>query len=796
MVVKELDYRKLKGFCTKTDFSFDSTKDLEPIHEIIGQDRAKKSIQYGLKVKKKGYNIYVAGASGTGKTTFAKRFAEEIAKNEPIPPDFCYVYNFEEPTIPKILKLKAGTGKIFRREVEEFIEQSYYELSKVLGGSDFEAKKHSIVKEMQEKRDELVKIMTSEAKESNFSAKFTNTGIYFMPIVNNEVISEEQYDQLTEDEKDEISKNTKSIQSKANEISKIIREHEKDNQQEIEQLEYTTALFVIGKSLTPLLIKYGENESIVDFLMQLKEDILENIDDFFVKENDAEESIESILPWIPKKNVIESKYAVNVFVDNSGLKHAPVVTAYNPTYSSIMGEIEYDNEYGSISTDFMKIKAGLLHKANGGYLILKAQDILSNAYAWETLRRVLTEQEIRIEPLKEYSTGVTVLNIKPESIELNVKIIMIGTFELYDLLYEYDSEFKKIFKVRADFDYEMNRDSENVIQISRFIKNFVDKENSLHFDATAIARIIEFSSRIAGNQNKLSTKFGELYEILVYAENLAKEHHSKTVSEKHVKEAIVERDYMLNMYEDKLSEAIDEGIVMISTSGEKIGEINALVVVDTGDYIFSKPSKITATTYCGKSGIVNIEKEVEMSGRIHDKGIQVLIGYLGQIYAQDFPLSLSCRICFEQNYSGVDGDSASSAELYAIMSSLGEIPINQQIAVTGSINQRGEIQPIGGVTYKVEGFYDLCEKRGLTGQQGVIIPIQNVSDLTLKDSVIDAVKNGLFHIYPISSVDEGIEILTGLSAGTKNEKGKYQAESIHGKAFGKLKHFNKKSVLE
>jgi len=795
-VVKELDYRKLKGFCTKTDFSFDSTKDLEPIHEIIGQDRAKKSIQYGLKVKKKGYNIYVAGASGTGKTTFAKRFAEEIAKNEPIPPDFCYVYNFEEPTIPKILKLKAGTGKIFRREVEEFIEQSYYELSKVLGGSDFEAKKHSIVKEMQEKRDELVKIMTSEAKESNFSAKFTNTGIYFMPIVNNEVISEEQYDQLTEDEKDEISKNTKSIQSKANEISKIIREHEKDNQQEIEQLEYTTALFVIGKSLTPLLIKYGENESIVDFLMQLKEDILENIDDFFVKENDAEESIESILPWIPKKNVIESKYAVNVFVDNSGLKHAPVVTAYNPTYSSIMGEIEYDNEYGSISTDFMKIKAGLLHKANGGYLILKAQDILSNAYAWETLRRVLTEQEIRIEPLKEYSTGVTVLNIKPESIELNVKIIMIGTFELYDLLYEYDSEFKKIFKVRADFDYEMNRDSENVIQISRFIKNFVDKENSLHFDATAIARIIEFSSRIAGNQNKLSTKFGELYEILVYAENLAKEHHSKTVSEKHVKEAIVERDYMLNMYEDKLSEAIDEGIVMISTSGEKIGEINALVVVDTGDYIFSKPSKITATTYCGKSGIVNIEKEVEMSGRIHDKGIQVLIGYLGQIYAQDFPLSLSCRICFEQNYSGVDGDSASSAELYAIMSSLGEIPINQQIAVTGSINQRGEIQPIGGVTYKVEGFYDLCEKRGLTGQQGVIIPIQNVSDLTLKDSVIDAVKNGLFHIYPISSVDEGIEILTGLSAGTKNEKGKYQAESIHGKAFGKLKHFNKKSVLE
>jgi lon-related putative ATP-dependent protease len=510
------------------------------------------------------------------------------------------------------------------------------------------------------------------------------------------------------------------------------------------------------------------------------------------------------MPWINKKNTDDNltKYKINLLTDNSGQSGAPVIVDFNPSYANLVGEIEYDNEYGNFSTDFMKIKAGLLHRANGGYLILQAQDILSNPHAWETLRRTLLTGQIVTEPLREYATGIAVSGIKPEAIPVTVKVILVGGHFYYDWLYAYDDHFEKLFKIRVDFDYEMQLNAVNNNEITRFVKDYTEKHKLPQFSPDATAKLIEHAARLAERKDKLTTKFNRLTEIITEASAWARADtavngaEASAVTDEHVKKAIAKREYRLGIYEEKLSEMIEDDTIMIATEGAKVGQINGLAVIDLGDTAFAKPTRITATTYMGKAGIVNIEKEAEMSGSIHDKGVQVLIGYLGQTYAQDFPLTLSCRICFEQNYNGIDGDSASSTELYAVLSSLASLPIRQDIAVTGSINQHGEIQPIGGVTYKVEGFYDLCFKRGLTDKQGVIIPARNVRDLVLKDEVVEAVKKGKFHIYPITHVNEGMEILTGIMPGGMDRKGNYAYDTVHGKVHRRLRALYKKSMKE
>ena len=436
-----------------------------------------------------------------------------------------------------------------------------------------------------------------------------------------------------------------------------------------------------------------------------------------------------------------------------------------------MGEIEYDSEFGNLTTDFMKIKSGLFHQANGGYLIVQAHDILSAPHAWEALRSVIKTKEINIDTIRELQGSTATPVLKPEPIPIQFKVIMIGSEYFYNVLSEYDEEFDKFFKIRADFDYEMPRTDENILKITQFIKGFVEREKTLEFDVSAICAIIEYSSRSASRQDKLSTRINYLAEILVESYTWAKLENATIITAKHVQEAIYEKEQRMKLYEEKLDEMLDEEVVMIDTQGSEIGQINGLAVLDMGSYAFGTPSRITATTYVGKSGIVNIEKEAHMSGHTHDKGVQIITGFLGQTYAQKFPMSLSCRVCFEQNYNGIDGDSASSTELYCIISSLSELPIRQNLAVTGSVNQKGEIQAIGGVTQKIEGFFKLCKKRGLTGNQGVIIPLSNVKELVLNDEVIDAVKKGVFHIYPIKHIDEGIELLMDYPAGGKDEDG-------------------------
>jgi len=792
-MTRELNWQELKYFADPKKFSVKAGEDDTAPAQMIGQPRAAEALAFGLEMKVPGYHIYVCGGAGTGRTTFAHEYAKAKAASEEIPPDLCYVYNFENPKCPKLLRLTPGMGKHLKEEMNEFIARLSEELPRTFGDKSYEQKKNEIVKSLKTRQDAVIKEISIEARKHDFEVKNSNSGIFFVPIVEGEAITEEQFDSLSPEQKDEITKKSESIQTRAAEAVREIKDFEKTTKKEVDELDFALGLFTVGHHMNDLFENFGDEPTLLEHLNAVKEDILENMEDFVNEDNDEEDALQAMMPWMAKKNTEDnlSKYRVNLLADNSELTGAPVVVDYNPSYTNLVGEVEYDNEYGNLSTDFMKIKPGLFHKANGGYLILQAQDVIGSPHAWETLRRTLITEKIITEPLREYMTGVAVSGIKPEPIPLSIKIIIIGGGYYYDILHNYDDYFEKIFKVRVDFDYEMKLTDENLTEITNFITQRAKKDGRI-YAADAIAAIIEYAARLAERKDRLTTRFNRLTEILEEAAALARLASAKKVTAAHVKKAIKNRDYRFNMYEEKLSEMIEEDSIMVSTDGEKIGQINGLAVLDTGDHIFAKPTRITATAYMGKAGIVNIEKEADMSGSIHEKGIQVLIGYLGQTYAKDFPLSVSSRICFEQNYNGVDGDSASSTELYAVLSALAEIPIRQDIAITGSMNQHGEIQPIGGATHKIEGFFDLCKKRGLTGQQGVIIPSRNVRDLVLKDEVIRAVKAGKFHIYPIEHIDEGFPILMRLAAGTFP----YPADTVHGKVFRKLRSYHRKANKE
>ena len=789
--IVELDYTQLKNSCSPSDFTFQSTAELTPLREIIGQERAIKAFEFGLAVKMKGYNIYMSGPSGTGKTTYALSSTEKLAETEPVPMDWCYVYNFQNQMKPKAISFDAGVGKQFKEDMAELVAEIRKELSKVFLSEDYQKQKLVIIHNFEERQDEMFDEMSVLADQYDFMLKSMESSIYFIPIINGVPVEDENYDVLSDDEKEMIEKNNQILQEKMAPLMREIHEMQKDCDKQVEELNRKVGMAAMGHSVETLIEKYKDYERAVSYVRDVQKDVLDNLDQFMEEEQSKEEILSSLMPLLGKKQEedITLRYRVNLIVDHSQTQGAPVVATFNPTYSNLMGEIEYDSEFGSLTTDFMKIKSGLFHQANGGYLIVQAHDILTMPHAWEALRSVIKTKEINIDSIREIQGSTTAPALKPEPIPAQFKVIMIGSEYFYDLLNEADEEFHKFFKIRADFDYEMPRTDENILKLTQFIKGFVEREKTLEFDASAICAIIEYSSRSVSDQGKLSTRFNFLAEILVEAFTWAKMEDATIITEKYVRKAIYEKEQRMKLYEEKLDEMLDEDIIMIDTQGAEIGQINGLAVLDMGSYAFGTPSRITATTYVGKSGIVNIEKEARMSGHTHDKGVQIITGFLGQTYAQKFPMDLSCRVCFEQNYNGIDGDSASSTELYCIISSLAELPIRQNLAVTGSVNQKGEIQAIGGVTQKIEGFFNLCKKRGLTGNQGVIIPSSNVKELVLNDEVIEAVKEGNFHIYPIAHINEGIELLMEYPAGEKNEQGEFPADSVHGKVYAKLKAF-------
>ncbi|HHU76436.1 MAG TPA: AAA family ATPase [Firmicutes bacterium] len=774
---KRLPAEKVFKKCNIDLFGFETTDNFFIQENIIGQERAVQAMEFGLKIKRHGYNIFITGPTGTGRSSYAKSSTSEVAEKQPVPDDWCYLNNFRNPDSPIVVNLQAGLGSIFARDIANLLEEFNESIPKAFNTDDYERQKGAILKEFQETRSTLMEELNNTAMEKGFIIKRSGGGFLSVPAREGKELSEEVFNQLNKEEKETLEKQSTEVQLKAMEIIRRIQNEEKKLKNKFKELEYRTGHFAVDYLVDDLKEKYKGYPMVVRYLEELQEDVLGNLGDF--KDDDDEKQLS--LPWLRRsgQEAAAKKYFVNLIVDNKETKGAPVVVESNPTYYNLIGRIEYENHMGTVTTDFTMIKGGALHRANGGYLILQAKDVLLNLQSWEVLKRVLTNREIRIESIGEQYAILPMASLKPKPIPLDVKVILIGNPFLYHLLYRNDEDFRKLFKLKVDFETEMDRSLDNIHHMAGFISAHCQRENLKHFDRSGVARVVEYSSRLAEHQEKLTTCFNDIVEILYEADTWATIAGSDIVTGQQVEKAIREKVYRSDKYEQKLQEMIAEGKILLDLEGEKEGQVNGLAILDMGDYYFGKPSRITVTTFLGRRGIVNIERESKMSGRIHDKGVLILSGYMGQKYARETPLSLTANICFEQSYDGVDGDSASSTELYALLSSLSGVPLKQNIAVTGSVNQKGEIQPVGGITGKVEGFFAVCKQRGLTGDQGVMIPRQNIVNLMLDEEVVAAIEKGKFHIYAVDTIDEGLEVLTGIPAGERDGDGRYPKGTIN-----------------
>lgn len=790
--IKELKYTELNNNCPLNIFKFKTSDELETYNGIIGQERALEAVRTAMQIYQKGFNLYVCGNVGMGKTAYVLSVVNNLAKNQSIPNDICYIYNFDNANEPLVLSLPAGQGRILKEDMNKFITTIRDELTRTFGSSDIEKEKKVIVNEYEQKKGEIMKKFDEYTTSEGFKIKTTETGIYFSPIYNGNVLNEQEFNALDANIKKTFEEKSPKIQAETMEVMKKIELLEKECTIKVSEWQANFTTYIVSKNINNLKIKHKDNLKIQNFLYSVQNDIVKNIEHFKPKAPTPN--------MVPMPNQIRleqrpwEKYRVNLLVNNENLKQAPVVVCTNPSYYDLFGKLEYENQMGSLKTDHTMLKPGILHKANGGYLLINARDLMCNMTLWEAFKRVLRNSELTIDSSRDMVTPNTIVSLKPEIIPLDVQVILIGSESIYMQLSNLDSDFKKLFKMKADFDDSIPRTPENVQRTAEYVAYVVKKHSLLPFKKEAIKEIVEYSSRCAGDKRKLTAMQVDLTDIIIESSFVTKKSGKKLVDESQVKEAIKNRIIRYSKYDDSLKEMIKNGSIMLKTDGEEIGKINGLTIINTGDASFGKPVLITANTYLGNQGVINIEREVSMSGTTHSKGVYILASYIGEKFAQNIPLSLTASICFEQLYNGVDGDSASSTELYAILSSLSEVPIKQGIAVTGSVNQKGEIQPIGGVTEKIEGFFEICKHQGLTGNQGVMIPYQNVDNLALNEEVIEAVKNSMFHIYPVSNIDQGIEILTGVKAGSYvEEKETYEKNSINYLAYEKLKRYAEKA---
>ncbi len=774
---EKLSFDKLYRFCDPDIFAFNTTDDLPDIKETIGQERALNALDFGLSLESTGFNIFLLGEHGTGKMTTVRSFLSQKAMNEPVPKDWCYVYNFKEPDMPVAISLDPGKAIVFQKEMDEVIKILKVEIPKVFESKEYEKQKNKIIEESQKRQREIFAGLEQEAQEKGFSVRKTVSGLIIIPVKKTgEPLTEEDYELLDEKTRKKIDEIGKTLQEKLNDVVRVVRESEKMLKEVIVKLEKEAALSAVGHPIDELKNKYKEHERITAYLEDAKEDILEHLDDFKVQE---EQTPQLSFMRLPKTEPTFTRYTVNVLVNNKDCKGAPCIFESNPTYYNLFGRIEHKIQYGLALTDFSMIRAGSLHKANGGYIVINALDLLRNIFAYDALKRAIRNRELKREDVWEQYRLISTTTLEPEAIPLDVKIIILGDPYLYYLLYNLDEEYRELFKVKADFDSRMNRTDENIQKYASFVANLSREEKLLPFDRKGVAKIVEVSSRLAEHKNKLSSRFSDVSDVLREASYWALKSNSSIVSDVHVQKAVNEKIYRTNRIEEHLREMILEGTIIVDTAGEKAGQINGLAVLDLGDYSFGKPSRITARTYVGKAGVVNIERETKMSGKIHEKAILIITNYIGSRYATKKPISLSASITFEQLYDMVEGDSASCAELYALLSSIANIPLKQGIAVTGSMDQNGDVQPVGGINEKIEGFFDLCRIIGFDGSHGVIIPARNMKNLMLKNDVVEAVKEGNFSIYPIQKADEGLEIITDMQVGELMDDGTYPEGTIN-----------------
>jgi len=774
----ELSAEQVRKTCDPSAFDCSSTAELEPVASIIGQDRALSALRFGLNILKPGFNIYVSGLAGTGRTTAIKSFLDSLATKKEVPFDWCYVHNFRDSDCPRALKMPAGTGQGFHKDMKRIIDNARRSLVQAFSSKEYAERRSEITEAFGKRKDAAFNLISQKAKDRGLLLRPTQVGLVFIPAPEGEPISEEDYQKLNPEIREELRKNQDELARELSDRIVEFRSEESSVEKQLEDTDREVASYSIGYLFEALKNKYSQLPQVVDYLKEVEQDIIENFAQLKEELKTPDSDPSAAIQGLARQQSLR-KYEVNVLVDNSELKGAPVILELNPTFNNLFGRLEKEAQFGALYTDFTMIKSGSMHRANGGYLVVRIEDLLTNYLAWDGLKRTLRDGKLVIEEMGERLGFMATRSLRPEPIPLDIKGVVIGEPMFYYLLLRADPEFRELFKVKADFDTRMDRTETNLKDYAAVICRICKEENLRHLKNDALAKITEHSSRLSEDQEKLSTLFADIADIIREANFWAGEEGSALIEARHMDKAVEQRVYRSNLIHQRINEMINRGMIIIDTEGEKMGQVNGLSVIDLGDFAFGKPTRITASASVGREGLIDIEREAKLGGRLHTKGVMILSGYITEKYVHEIPLSLSARLVFEQSYEEVEGDSASSTELYAILSRLSEVPVKQGIAVTGSVDQKGEVQAIGGINEKVEGFFEVCQEKGLNGQQGVLIPASNTHNLMLKEEVVEAVKAGKFHVYPINTIDEGIEVLTGLKAGKRLEDGSFEPDSIN-----------------
>ncbi len=776
---KRLDPQALCWRFDPAQLPFQTTAELPDLTDVVGQARATEAIRFGIGIRRDGYNLFVHGPTGTGRHDIVRRFLAERAAKEPTPSDWCYVHDFEQPHKPHALKLPAGRGTKLRADMERLVEDLKSAIPAVFESEEYRARRQEIEESLKEKHEKAFDGLRQEAESRSIALIRTPGGMAFAPTRKGEVLSPADFEKLPQDEQEKIEAVIATLQEQLERLVHQVPQWRRESQERIRELDRQVTRSAVGHLIDELKKACADLPEVVRYFDTVQESVVENADDFKRAEDGPEVSFLGVSLSRPHAGSSLRRYQVNLLIDHGKTQGAPVVYEDNPTHPDIVGRVEHLAQLGALVTDFTLIKPGALHRANGGYLVLDARKVLMQPYAWEGLKRCLSSGEVRIESLGQALSLVSTVSLDPEAIPLDVKVVLVGERMLYYLLQYYDPDFQDLFKVAADFEDTMPRAQADHMQYARLIATLARKDALLPLDRSAVARMIEQGARLAGDTERLTVRMRDLNDLLREADHWAREEQQKTVTRAHVQRAIDARIRRADRLRERMLDEIKRGTLLIDTQGSCVGQVNGLSVVGLGDFAFGHPSRITARVRLGKGEVLDIQREIEMGGPIHSKGVLILAGFLGARYCAERPLALSASLVFEQTYGEVEGDSASCAELYALLSALAEVPIKQSLAVTGSVNQHGEVQPIGGVNEKVEGFFDVCQTRGLTGEQGVLIPATNVKHLMLRDDVVEACTKGQFHIYPVSTVDEGIALLTGFPAGVRNAEGRFPDGSLN-----------------
>ncbi len=792
--MRELKPKQLCNRCDPNIFKFKTTAELKEFDEPVGQKRAVDALEFAAAINSDGYNVYVMGQIGTGRSSISRKILLKRAKQEATPQDYCYVYNFADPRVPKALSLSAGKGAEWLSDMDTLIGQMVTHIMAAFESEEYNEKRDEILRGFRDERNKELQKFEEEVEAAGFTLGRSPAGLIVAPAKDGEVMEPQQYRELSEEERTRLEEQRMELQSQLAEIMRRGQREERQTRQNVIDLDRDIARAVIEPLIEEIRDKHKDQQAVIEHLDAIQEDLLENVSNLRQTAEDGEDhmQVSSTGAGVTGAMPLMERYRVNLLVNNAETQGAPVIAEANPTIEALTGEVEHQTHMGALVTDFTMIKPGALHRANGGYLILEAHQVLQRPFAWDALKRALKSEQVHIESLRDQVRFISTVSLEPAPIPLNVRVILVGSPWLYYLLYEYDEDFRKLFKVKSDFGTQIDRKYHSSRQYAAFVGQMCREESMPHFSADALARIVEYGSRIADNQHKLSLNFSQVGNLVREAAYWASKHDRDVVDADDVTFARDQQIWRSNRIEELILEMIEDGSLLVNVADAEVGQINGISVLQLGDYMLGKASRITCETYLGRAGVVNVEREAKLTGRIHDKGVLTINGFIGGRYGQDIPLALSASLAFEQLYDEVDGDSAASTELYALLSSLADVPIKQGIAVTGSVNQKGEIQPIGGVNHKIEGFYATCKILGITGEQGVIIPDANARNLMLNDEVIEAVEDGQFHIWTVKTVDEGIRLLTGVTAGKRGKSGKYPRNTINGLVEARLEEMAEK----